>query len=122
MPTPARSATADTGASQPCVAKTSRAASRTLRSLRAASCWRPRVPVTCPPYPLRSDSLRLILTGAKRSDRKAAVMQVIVLSEFGPPAVLVPATADDPVPGPGQVVIAVGFANVTFVETQMRAG
>jgi NADPH2:quinone reductase len=49
-------------------------------------------------------------------------MQVIVLSEFGPPGVLVPATADDPVPGPGQVVIAVEFANVTFVETQLRAG
>jgi NADPH:quinone reductase len=49
-------------------------------------------------------------------------MQVIVLSEFGPPGVLVPATADDPVPGPGQVVIAVDFANVTFVETQLRAG
>jgi NADPH2:quinone reductase len=49
-------------------------------------------------------------------------MQVIVLSEFGPPAVLMPATADDPVPGTGQVVIAVDFANVTFVETQLRAG
>src|SRR5487761_1059651 len=49
-------------------------------------------------------------------------MQVIVLSEFGPPGVLIPATADDPVPGPGQVVIAVEFANVTFVETQLRAG
>ena len=49
-------------------------------------------------------------------------MQVIVLSEFGPPGVLVPAPADDPVPGSGQVVIAVEFANVTFVETQLRAG
>jgi NADPH2:quinone reductase len=49
-------------------------------------------------------------------------MQVIVLSEFGPPGVLMPATADDPVPGTGQVVIAVDFANVTFVETQLRAG
>ena len=49
-------------------------------------------------------------------------MQVIVLSEFGPPGVLIPATADDPVPGLGQVVIAVEFANVTFVETQLRAG
>src|SRR5260370_37405250 len=32
------------------------------------------------------------------------------------------ASADDPVPGTGQVVLAVGFANVTFVETQLRAG
>ena len=49
-------------------------------------------------------------------------MQVVVLSEFGPPGVLVPAMADDPVPGEGQVVVAVEFANVTFVETQLRAG
>ena len=45
-----------------------------------------------------------------------------MLSEFGPPGVLVPAMADDPVPGEGQVVVAVEFANVTFVETQLRAG
>ena len=31
-------------------------------------------------------------------------MQVIVLSEFGPPGVLLPATADDPVPGPARVI------------------
>jgi len=49
-------------------------------------------------------------------------MQVIMLSTIGPPGVLVPATADDPVPGPGQTVIEVEFANVTFVETQLRAG
>jgi len=46
----------------------------------------------------------------------------IMLSEFGPPSVLVPAELPDPVPGPGQVVVEAAFANITFVETQIRAG
>jgi NADPH2:quinone reductase len=37
-------------------------------------------------------------------------------------AVLVAGEADEPVAGPGQVVIDVSYANVTFVETQVRAG
>src|SRR5579871_1582751 len=41
MPTPARSATAETGASAPRALNTSRAASSTTRSLRRASAWRP---------------------------------------------------------------------------------
>jgi NADPH:quinone reductase len=48
-------------------------------------------------------------------------MRAVLLSEFGPPAVLVPAEAPDPVAGDGQVVIDVAFANITFVETQFRA-
>jgi NADPH:quinone reductase len=46
----------------------------------------------------------------------------IMLSEFGPPSVLVAAELPDPVPGPGQVVVEAAFANITFVETQIRAG
>src|SRR5437899_7239113 len=49
-------------------------------------------------------------------------MRAIVMSEFGPPAVLVPAEVPDPVAGPGQVVVAVEYAGVTFIETQVRAG
>jgi NADPH2:quinone reductase len=49
-------------------------------------------------------------------------MRAVVLNEFGPPAVLVPAEVPDPVAGPGQAVIEVEFANITFVETQVRAG
>ncbi len=49
-------------------------------------------------------------------------MRAVVLSEFGPPEQLVPAELPDPVPGPGQVIISVDFAGVTFVETQIRAG
>jgi NADPH2:quinone reductase len=49
-------------------------------------------------------------------------MRAVVLSEFGPPEVLVPANVADPVPGPGEIVIDVAYANVTFVETQVRAG
>jgi NADPH2:quinone reductase len=49
-------------------------------------------------------------------------MRVVWLKEFGGPDVLQPGEAPDPVPGPGQVLIAVTFANITFVETQFRAG
>ncbi|MGI5524609.1 zinc-binding dehydrogenase [Micromonospora sp. CA-259024] len=49
-------------------------------------------------------------------------MRAIWLREFGGPDVLVPGTAPDPTPGPGQVVIDVAHANITFVETQQRSG
>jgi NADPH:quinone reductase len=48
-------------------------------------------------------------------------MRAVLLSEFGPPDVLVPTDAPEPVAGAGQVVIDVAFANITFVETQFRA-
>lgn len=49
-------------------------------------------------------------------------MRAVWLKEFGGPAVLIAGDAPDPVAGPGQVVIEVTFANITFVETQTRAG
>lgn len=50
-------------------------------------------------------------------------MRAVVLSRFGPPSVLTPADDwPDPVPGPGQVLVQTAFANITFVETQIRAG
>jgi NADPH2:quinone reductase len=49
-------------------------------------------------------------------------MRAVVLATFGPPSVLRPVDMPDPVPGPGQAVVEVAFANVTFVETQIRAG
>lgn len=49
-------------------------------------------------------------------------MQAVVLREVGPPSVLAAADVDDPVPGPGEVVVEVHYAGVTFVETQVRAG
>ena len=48
-------------------------------------------------------------------------MRAVWLREFGPPSVLVAGEAPDPVAGPGQVVIDVAHANITFVETQFRA-
>jgi NADPH2:quinone reductase len=48
-------------------------------------------------------------------------MQAIWLRAFGGPEVLEPGEAPDPVAGPGEVVVDVAFANITFVETQMRA-
>lgn len=49
-------------------------------------------------------------------------MLAVMLAEFGPPSVLMPAEFPDPVPDPGQVVVEAAFANITFVETQIRAG
>ena len=49
-------------------------------------------------------------------------MRAVVLSEFGPPEVLVGAEVADPVATPGRVVIDVEVASITFVETQVRAG
>lgn len=48
-------------------------------------------------------------------------MRAVWLTKFGAPEVLVAGEAPDPVAGPGQVVVDVAFANVTFVETQFRA-
>ncbi len=49
-------------------------------------------------------------------------MRAVVIREFGPPEVLEPADVDEVRAGPGEVVIDVELANVTFVETQVRAG
>ena len=49
-------------------------------------------------------------------------MRAVIMRSFGPPQVLEPAEATEPRPAPGEVVIDVEFASVTFVETQIRAG
>jgi NADPH:quinone reductase len=49
-------------------------------------------------------------------------LRAVVLRQFGPPVELVAAEVPDPVPGPGQALIEVEIVNVTFVETQVRAG
>ncbi|WP_077059802.1 zinc-binding dehydrogenase [Streptomyces sp. MP131-18] len=49
-------------------------------------------------------------------------MQEIRVAEFGGPEVLVPAEVPDPVPGPGQVVIATAAVDTIFVEAQIRSG
>jgi Alcohol dehydrogenase GroES-like domain len=49
-------------------------------------------------------------------------VRAVVLLEFGSPEALVAAEVPDPVPGQGQVLIEVEIANITFVETQVRAG
>ncbi|HEX6024361.1 MAG TPA: zinc-binding dehydrogenase, partial [Solirubrobacter sp.] len=46
-------------------------------------------------------------------------MRAIWLREFGPPSVLEPGEAPEPDGGP---LIEVAYANITFVETQVRAG
>ena len=48
-------------------------------------------------------------------------MKAIWLHEFGGPEVLAIGAAPDPVAGPGQAVVDVAHANITFVETQFRA-
>lgn len=49
-------------------------------------------------------------------------MRAVVIRRFGPPEVLEPAEADEVRAGPDEVVIDVELANITFVETQVRAG
>ena len=49
-------------------------------------------------------------------------MQAAVISSFGPPEVLVAADVAEPQPGPGDVLLDVQVASITFVETQLRNG
>jgi len=49
-------------------------------------------------------------------------MRAVLLHEVGPPEALVAADVPDPAPGEGQVLIDVEYANITFVETQVRSG
>lgn len=51
-----------------------------------------------------------------------AEMRAVVLRQFGPPSVLLAADVPAPLARFGEVVIAVEIANITFVETQVRAG
>ena len=46
-------------------------------------------------------------------------MRAVWLREFGPPSALEPGEAPEP---DGDAVIEVAYANITFVETQVRAG
>lgn len=50
-----------------------------------------------------------------------AAVRAVWLKELGGPEVLVAGDAPDPVAGPGQALIEVAFANITFVETLFRA-
>jgi NADPH2:quinone reductase len=49
-------------------------------------------------------------------------VRAVVLREFGPPDRLVAEEVPDPEPAAGQAVVDVAFANITFVETQLRSG
>jgi len=49
-------------------------------------------------------------------------MRAVVLREFGPPERLMAEDLPDPPPGPGELLIEVEAASITFVETQIRAG
>jgi len=46
-------------------------------------------------------------------------VRAVWLREFGPPGALTPGEAPEP---EGDAVIDVEYANITFVETQVRAG
>lgn len=51
-----------------------------------------------------------------------AIVRAVVMDRFGGPDVLTVRELANPVPGPGQVLVAVEYAGITFVETQVRAG
>lgn len=49
-------------------------------------------------------------------------MRAVVLNEFGPPENLIATDVPEPVAEPGEVIVDVRIASITFVETQVRAG
>ena len=49
-------------------------------------------------------------------------MKAVWLTEFGGPEVLIVRDTPDPVPAPGQVLVAVAAVSITFIETVVRAG
>jgi NADPH2:quinone reductase len=49
-------------------------------------------------------------------------MRAIQVREYGGPEVLEPVELPDPVPGPGQVVVGLAFADVIFLDTLIRGG
>ncbi|QYG95123.1 zinc-binding dehydrogenase [Iamia sp. SCSIO 61187] len=49
-------------------------------------------------------------------------MIAVWMDEVGGPEVLVARETPDPVPGPGEVLVDVAVASITFVETQVRGG
>jgi NADPH:quinone reductase len=49
-------------------------------------------------------------------------MRVVRATRFGGPEVLEPGEAPDPEPGPGELAVDVAFAEVLFLDTQLRAG
>jgi NADPH:quinone reductase len=49
-------------------------------------------------------------------------VRAVVIREFGPPRVLQVAETAEPRAGAGKMVVDVEIANITFVETQVRAG
>ena len=49
-------------------------------------------------------------------------MRAVWVRKLGGPEVLVEEETPEPVAGPGQALVEVAYANVTFIETQLRAG
>ena len=71
---------------------------------------------------MRSVSLRY---GPNRTNSlrfRKVMMRAVLMREFGPPDVLQPAESPGPETGELDVVVNVEIANITFVDTQIRAG
>ena len=49
-------------------------------------------------------------------------MRAVEVTQFGGPEVLVATESPEPVPGPGQVVVAVAFVDTLFMDIQLRSG
>ena len=47
-------------------------------------------------------------------------MRAVFLTAFGGPEVLEAGDAPEPAPGPGQALVEVAFAGITFIETTIR--
>jgi NADPH:quinone reductase len=71
---------------------------------------------------LRIAAARLAWHFREHVQSGGAEVKAVVIEEFGPPEVLTQEEAADPALGPEEVLIEVDFCNITFVDTQIRAG
>jgi hypothetical protein len=63
-----------------------------------------------------------MLAATETQEITESPMRAVWLKEYGGAEALIVTDRPEPAPGPGQVLIDVEYANITLVETQIRAG
>ncbi len=67
-------------------------------------------------------TLRRPPRGVRGAARHTATVQAIRIAQTGGPEVLRPAQIDEPLPGPGEVLVRQTFAGVNYIDTAFRRG